>query len=148
MEKQFSNFENRLKDNSLKLTGPRQMILNVLADHRTRHLTADEIHRLLLEKDEKAGIATVYRTLSLLEKLEFVNGIYLDDGCIRYQLMDSSEKHEHHHLICEKCGQIIDMPDDLLDQLEKQVKEKYGFQVRNHKVKLYGICCECDEKKD
>jgi len=148
MEKQVNNFEDRLKDNSLKLTGPRQCILNYLACNRDKHLTADDIHRLLLQNDEKVGIATVYRTLSLLEKLELINGIYLEDGCVRYQLMDTKEKHEHHHLICEKCNKIIDMQDDMLERLERQVNEKYGFLVKNHKVKLYGICKECGQLKD
>ena len=143
MEKQIKDFENRLKDNSLKITGPRQIILNLLAENKDKHLTADDVHKMLQEKNEKVGIATVYRTLSMLEKLGFINGIYLDDGCSRYQFLGSREKHEHHHLICEKCGKVIDMQDDLLDLLEKQVSAKYGFLVKNHKVKLYGICSEC-----
>ena len=148
MEKQNNSVESRLKDNCLKITGPRQIILNLLGSNRDKHLTADEIHRLLLQNDEKVGIATVYRTLALLENLEVVNGIALDDGCVRYQLMDNKEKHEHHHLICEVCNKIIDMQDDLLERLERQVNEKYGFRVKNHKVKLYGICKECEQKKD
>ena len=143
MVKQPNLFENKLKDNSLKLTGQRKNILDLLADNSEKHLAADEVHKLLLENNEKVGIATIYRTLSLLEKLGLVCGISLDDGCIRYQINDSMEKHQHHHLICERCGKVIDMQDDLLDLLEKQVNEKYSFVVKNHKVKLYGICKDC-----
>ena len=143
MEKQPNLFENKLKDNSLKLTGQRKNILDLLADNSEKHLAADEVHKLLQENYEKVGIATVYRTLSLLEKLGLVCGLYLDDGCVRYQINDSTEKHQHHHLICERCGKVIDMQDDLLDLLEKQVNKKYGFVVKNHKVKLYGVCKEC-----
>ena len=142
----MDDFGLKLKDNKLKLTGPRKIILNLLACNQEKHLTADEIHLLLLQNNEKAGIATIYRTLSLLEKLEVVNAIYLEDGFIRYQLMNVKEKHEHHHLICEKCNEITDMQDDLLENLERQVHEKYGFNVKNHKVKLYGICKSCQRK--
>ena len=144
MENNSRLLENKLKDNSMKLTGQRKNILDLLAANQDKHLAADEVHKLLQENNEKVGIATVYRTLSLMEKLGFVCGIYLDDGCIRYQMNDLTEKHQHHHLICDTCGKVIDMQDDLLDLLEKQVHEKYGFLVKNHKVKLYGICKNCN----
>lgn len=146
MVEKLNLFENKLKDNSLKLTGQRKNILDLLADNSEKHLAADEVHKILSENYEKVGIATVYRTLSLMEKLGLVSGISLDDGCKRYQINNFTEKHQHHHLICERCGKVIDMQDDLLDLLEKQVFEKHGFVVKNHKVKLYGKCKDCGSK--
>jgi len=138
----------RLKDSSLKLTGQRLTILSLLIENNDKHLNAEDIHKLLLLKKEKVGIATVYRTLSVLEKLNMIARLYIDDGCIRYQVIDPGKEHEHHHLICKKCGKIIDMQDDLLDSLEEKVKSMYGFKVLNHKVKFYGLCKDCLEKSN
>ncbi|HSW36037.1 MAG TPA: transcriptional repressor [Candidatus Limnocylindrales bacterium] len=138
--------ENRLKDISLKLTKQRQIILNLLAENSDKHLNAEEIRSLLLQNNVRTGIATVYRTLSLFEEWELVGKIYLDDGCLRYQLLNPQEKHEHHHLICERCDRIVDIQVDLMDSLEKQVDSYYGFRVTNHHVKLYGVCLECLSK--
>jgi len=133
----------RLKDNSLKLTGQRLKILSLLIENNDKHLSAEDIHKLLVENDEKIGIATIYRTLGVLEKLNMIARLYVDDGCIRYQVIDPHKEHEHHHLICQKCGKIIDMQDDLLDNLENKIKDIYDFRVLNHKVKFYGICKDC-----
>ncbi len=147
MDNLLPHFKEQLKSNSYKLTGQRQAILDLLAENNCKHLNADEIHKLLSEKDMDIGIATVYRTLSLLERLKLITRIHLDDGCIRYQITDPSIKHEHHHLICEACGSVFDIKDDLLDILEKQVYAENGFNVTNHKVKLFGICKKCGEKQ-
>lgn len=85
----------------------------------------------------------MYRTLTLLEKLKIISKIYLEDGCTRYQILSSVEKYEHHHMICEMCGKIIDIQGDLLDALEKQISNQYGFRVTNHKVQIIGICRDC-----
>lgn len=136
----------RLKDNSLKLTGQRLTILSMLIENNEKHLSAEDIHNLLLDSGEKIGIATVYRTLGVLEKLNMIARLYVDDGCIRYQVLDPHKAHEHHHLICQRCGNILDMQDDLLDNLENKIKDIYGFKVLNHKVKFYGICSDCFKK--
>lgn len=143
MAKKLPDLKEHLENNSYKLTGQRLAVLEVLADNSGEHLNADEIYRLLYEKDTGIGMATVYRTLALLEKLKFITRIYLDDGCIRYQLSDPNAKHEHHHLICECCGAVLDIEEDLLDSLEKQVFLKNRFRVSNHRVKLFGMCEKC-----
>lgn len=136
----------RLKDNSLKLTGQRLSILSLLIENNSRHLSAEDIHILLQKSGERIGIATVYRTLGVLEKLNMIARLYVDDGCIRYQVLDPHKLHEHHHLICQRCGKIIDMQDDLLDNLEDKINDIYDFKVTNHKVKFYGICIDCLKK--
>ncbi|NTV91151.1 MAG: transcriptional repressor [Clostridiales bacterium] len=140
------HLKDQLKDSSYKLTGQRQAILELLRENSNKHLNADDIYRLLSKVDSKIGIATVYRTLAMMEKLRLVSRIQLDDGCVRYQISDPEEKHEHHHLVCEQCGAVIDVQDDLLDSLEKRVLSQYGFRVTNHKVKIFGICRDCESK--
>ena len=142
----LTGFKEKINISRHKLTEQRQQILNLLAEHSNRHLSAEEVHRLLADKGRKVGIATVYRTLALLEELELVHRVTLDDGCVRYQLAGSLEEHEHHHLICERCGEIVDVQDDLLDALEKELEVRYGFKITNHQVKFYGICKSCSAK--
>jgi Fur family ferric uptake transcriptional regulator len=146
MLKEVTDLKEHLKNSSYKATGQRQSILNILAENSGRHLNADEVYKLLSQKDARIGIATVYRTLGLLEKLKLINKVYLDDGCIRYQISAANNRHEHHHLICEKCGLVIDIQEDLLDSLEKQVLDNNSFHVNNHRLKLYGICGKCWNK--
>lgn len=143
MVKKMPDLKEYLKNSSYKFTGQRLAVLEVLFENNTLHLNADEIYRLLTQKNINIGIATVYRTLALLEKIKCITRINLDDGFIRYQLSDPYEKHEHHHLICERCNMVMDLEEDLLDSLEKQVFLKSKFRVSNHKVKLFGLCEKC-----
>jgi Fur family ferric uptake transcriptional regulator len=135
-----------LKNNGYKLTVQRQMILELVAAQKEKHLSAEEIFELVKIEFPQIGLATVYRTIAILEKMKLLQRINLDDGCIRYQLADPNEKHEHHHLICESCGLVVDMQEDLLESLEKKVMQKNGFKVNNHRLKLYGLCEKCANK--
>ncbi|MDN5353153.1 MAG: Fur family transcriptional regulator, ferric uptake regulator, partial [Clostridiales bacterium] len=87
--------------------------------------------------------ATVYRTLQLLEELEVVTSLNLEDGCVRYELYIDDGAHNHHHLICNKCGRVIEVEGDLLDQLEQKIEREYDFKIVDHKLKFYGICSKC-----
>jgi Fur family ferric uptake transcriptional regulator len=78
----------------------------------------------------------------LLEKVQMVHKTDLEDGRIRYELSEQN-KQAHHHLICVKCGVVFDMEDDLLEELEQQIREKKNFLVKDHSVKLYGYCENC-----
>lgn len=149
MENIINEFEQELQSNSLRLTGQRKLIYGVLSENKDRHLTVEEIHSILIRKGSGISVATVYRTLALLEEHRLAGRLCLNDGCVRYQLLDPLEKHEHHHLVCERCGKVIDFMSDMMDVIENQALCEYGFQVKNHRVKLYGICKECrlkDEK--
>lgn len=121
MKTEPRNLMEFLKIESYKLTGQRHEILMLLIEQRNCHLNAEEIYGLLKQKNSGTGLATVYRTLSILEEVKLVRKIYLNDKCVRYQYADPEEKHEHHHLICECCGAIVDMHEDLLELLEEQI---------------------------
>lgn len=90
------------------------------------------------------GLATVYRTLQLLEELEVVSSLNLEDGCIRYELYNDEGHHNHHHLICSNCGiLVIEVEGDLLDELEHKIEKEHDFKILDHKLKFYGICSKC-----
>lgn len=141
-------FKQLLKDNGLKVTNQRVLVLEALASCPGKHLTAEEIYELVKVDCSEIGLATVYRTIQMLLELHLVDRINLDDGYVRYEIGNESgtAKHHHHHLICLSCGRVISFEDDLLEELEKKITDKEGFQVVDHEVKLYGYCKECGGK--
>jgi Fur family ferric uptake transcriptional regulator len=137
------NFNERLKEKGLRVTSQRQAVLEVIEEHEGQHLSTEEIYELVKAKNPDIGLATVYRTLLLLDNMELVYKMDFDDGCSRYELNCNKEDHRHHHLICLKCGSVAEVKDDLLESLEEQILEKNGFIVKDHRVKFYGYCSNC-----
>jgi len=138
----------KLAVHGYKYTNQRQAVLEVMLQHKKQHLCVEELYDDMKKDYPHIGVATVYRTVQILNKIGFVQHISLEDGILRYQIIDSEEKHEHHHLICEICGKIIDVQEDMLECLEEQVYVNEGFKVTNHKVKVFGICKNCLEKME
>ena len=112
----------KFKREGYKLTTQRRAILDVIIENQDKHLNPEEIYDIVKVKYPEIGIATVYRTLQLLEKLDIIYRLNFDDGYNRYELNYSSEIHHHHHLICLKCGKVMEVKLDLLENLEKQMK--------------------------
>lgn len=143
-------FKQMLREKGLKVTNQRLVVLQVLAEHRDRHMTAEEIYDLVRIDFPEIGIATVYRTVQLLLEMQLVDRIELNDGCVRYEMghqFAEGAKHYHHHLICRECGRIIPFDDDLLDDLERHIEETLGFRVLDHELKVYGECKDCIQKE-
>lgn len=137
-----------LKKKGYKLTPQRRAIVDTIVDSEGKHLTAEEIYDVVKNNCPEIGLATVYRTIILLEEIGFVSRLHLNDGCSRYELVHSDERHRHHHLICNSCKKVIEVEDDLLEDLEEEIKNKYSFAIVDHSVKFYGYCKECQSKKD
>ena len=139
-------FKKLLKDKGLKVTNQRLLVLEAIAACPEEHLTAEEIFDLVKVSYPEIGLATVYRTIQLLNELNLIDRINFDDGYVRYEMGRTHErgnKHHHHHLICMKCGKVISFQDDLLEELEDKITVTTGFQIVDHEVKLYGYCVEC-----
>lgn len=134
-----------LKQRGYKFTGQRYAVLEVLAKYKGKHLTTEEIYQYVRDTDPEIGLATVYRSLTLLERIGLVMELDLDDGFSRYELARHNEDHRHHHLICSKCGSVSEVEEDLLDELEEQILIKKDFLVKDHRVKFYGLCSHCRE---
>lgn len=147
MTKFIDLYEKTLKENGYKLTNQRRVVLEALYNETGRHLTAEEVHGIVKAVNPEIGLATVYRTLQLLSELSLIDKLNLDDGVVRYEIGEMNTKHRHHHLICEVCGSIEGVEDDMLDSLEDEFFKKYGFKVTDHVAKFYGICKACSGKK-
>lgn len=143
MRKDEKSFSEQLKEKGFRVTSQRKDILEVIREHEGQHLSTEEIFELVKVKNPEIGLATVYRTLLLLDSMELVYKMDFDDGCSRYEINSNTEDHRHHHLICLKCGSVAEVKEDLLDSLEEQILEKNGFIVKDHRVKFYGYCSKC-----
>lgn len=135
-----------LREKGYKITAQRKAVLDVVFEHDGEHLSSQEIYDLVKKKCPDVGVATVYRTLPVLAELGYVYAVDLEDGCTRYELHREGQMHRHHHLLCEQCGKVTEVKDDLLDEIEKKIYQNYGFRIKDHKVKFYGICSDCESK--
>lgn len=135
----------KLQEGRYKMTPQRQTILQIFIDRPGEHLSAEDVHRILQSKASGIGLATVYRSLELLFDMAFLQKMDFDDGKARFELNESGGSHQHHHLLCLKCGKVTSFEDDLLDELERSIAEKSGFRIVDHQVKFYGCCRECRE---
>lgn len=144
---EISKLKENLKSQGYKLTPQRRAILDTIVENEGKHLTAEEIYDLVKEDCPEIGLATVYRTIVLLEEMGVVCRLDLGDNCSRYELVHEEENHQHHHLICTQCSKVIEVEGDLLEALEQSIEEKYKFTIQNHSVRFFGICNECANKK-
>ncbi|MBZ2173716.1 transcriptional repressor [Schnuerera sp. xch1] len=133
------------KEEGLKLTTQRRAILDVIVKNHSKHLSPEEVYDIVKVKYPEIGIATVYRTLQLLEKLNIIYRVNFDDGYNRYELNYDSENHHHHHLICLECGKVMEVKLDLLETLENEIEKENGFKIIDHNVKFFGYCANCQK---
>jgi Fur family transcriptional regulator, ferric uptake regulator len=125
-----------LKDAGLKVTHPRTKILDILQSNPDMHLSADEIHNKLVDHNESIGLATVYRVLTQLEVAGLIQKNQFSDNQSSYEI----KKQHHDHLICTKCGKIIEFMNDDLETLQEKISDKYQFRLDSHVMTLFGVC--------
>ncbi|KXZ39940.1 Fur family transcriptional regulator, ferric uptake regulator [Alkalithermobacter thermoalcaliphilus JW-YL-7 = DSM 7308] len=143
MENCLETIKDKLKEEGFKLTPQRRSIVETMIDSKGKHLSSEEIYDLVKQKCPEIGLATVYRTLQLLDEVGVVLKLNLDDGCTRYEVNVDDENHNHHHLICKKCMKVIEVKEDLLEVLEEKIEKSYNFKIYDHDLKFFGICSEC-----
>ena len=145
-QENIEGLKETLKQKGYKLTPQRRAILNGIIKSEGSHLTAEELYDLVKIDCPEIGLATIYRTVQLLEEMNVIRKLDLDDGCSRYELNHEDENHQHHHLICNVCGNVLEVQGDLLEELESIVEKKYNFKIKDHSLKFYGLCEKCEEK--
>jgi len=137
----LEDFKALLKKNNLKFTIQREVILETLYNS-DEHLTPEALHHLIQEKypDLKTGIATVYRTLSLLEDSNVVTSLSFGAQGKKYEL---GAKEHHDHLICTRCGEITEFVDEEIEKRQHAITNELGFRMIDHSMQIYGICKKC-----
>ena len=138
--------EEKLLLNSYKLTDQRRAILDTMLENQGKHLSAEEVFYMAKDKLPNIGIATVYRTLERLAKMDILAKHMFAGDKYRYELVDDSGQ-KHHHIICLECGEITEVEKDLLHNLEQLLEEK-GYRIVDHDLKLYVYCPKCRQKKE
>jgi Fur family transcriptional regulator, ferric uptake regulator len=144
--KLLSDFKQLLKANGLKFTIQREVILEMLYNS-DEHLTPEGLHHLIQQKHPElnTGIATVYRTLSLLEDSEMVTSLSFGAQGKKYEL---GAKDHHDHVICTSCGTITEFVDEEIEHRQNEITETLGFIMQEHSMQIYGICKSCQEIKN
>lgn len=129
-----------LRKAGLKVTLPRLKILNILESSATRHISAEEVYKQLLESGDDVGLATVYRVLTQFEAAGLVIRHHFDTGHAVFEL-DEGEHHDH--LVCIKCGHVEEFVDEMIEQRQQEIAKKLSFQITDHCLYLYGVCKNC-----
>jgi Fur family ferric uptake transcriptional regulator len=130
----------RLRRQSRKITGPRAAILEILRQH-PHPLTNKEIFSAMPAGE--CNLATIYRSMHLLEKMGMVKRFDFHDGAARFELVAEGDDGHHHHLICTKCSQTIELEECFPAEIEQKIARKNGFKAVTHKLEFFGICPEC-----
>ena len=139
--KQPGGIASKLSELGYRLTPQRMMVLSAI-ENSDNHISAEEIYAQIVVKYPNVNISTVYRTLELLKRLGLVTETDLGGGRVRYH---SAEKGHHHHLVCEKCGTIIDIDESTLARLQDVLLHRYNFSARLSHLAIFGRCVNCSE---
>ena len=140
--------EGGIKNRGMRMTIPRQLVAAAL-ENADGYLSAEEIYSIIRKDYPAIGLATVYRTLMLLDEMGIVNRYNFGEGRARYIAADDEQAEHHHQLVCERCFKVIKYSDFLEDErelyrkVESVLSEKHGFEINRHIVQFYGVCPDC-----
>lgn len=131
----------RLRDAGFKITNARATVLQVMEEGG--HLTSAEVVERVAERDAAVGRASVFRTLDLLSRLSLIRPTYVDgSGAPVFVLLPDGH---HHHIVCTRCGTVIDFHDCGLDTLASALERESGVKIFGHLLEFYGICAACEQ---
>jgi Fur family ferric uptake transcriptional regulator len=130
----------RLRRNARKLTGPRRAILETL--RKEGHpMSIKEIFETLAKGN--CDLATIYRSIHMLETMGMVKRFDFGDGIARFELLREGDDGHHHHLVCTNCSEVIEIDECFTVELEQKIAARSGFKDVTHKLEFFGICPEC-----
>lgn len=129
-----------LKDHGLKATAPRLKILELMESSQVRHLSAEDIYKLLINSQFEIGLATVYRVLTQFESAGIVIRHHFEEGHSVFEL--AGEAH-HDHIVCVRCGRVEEFHDYEIENRQRMVAERLGFELTDHNLNMYGLCLSC-----
>lgn len=133
-------FRDYIAQKGLKSTRQRDIILDAFLSS-DRHMSIEELYLKLRGKHPNIGYATVYRTLKLFAESGIAREMQFGDGQTRYE--HATEGEHHDHLVCTRCGAIIEFENETIERLQAEVADSHGFLIRTHKLELYGLCAKC-----
>jgi Fur family ferric uptake transcriptional regulator len=136
---------NDLRNAGLKVTLPRVKILEILEQQTDqKHLSAEKVYKILLSQDEEIGLATVYRVLTQFELARLVSRHHFEGGNSVFEL---NRGVHHDHIVCMKCGRVDEFTDSVIEERQRDIAKKLGYQLTDHSLYLYGFCSQCKENQ-
>lgn len=129
-----------LRRAGLKATLPRLKILEILQRNPTRHVSAEDVYKALLESGEDVGLATVYRVLTQFEQAGLVTRHHFEEGHAVFEL---NQGEHHDHIVCVRCGRVEEFIDETIEARQRAIAEKQGFEMTDHSLYIYGLCPKC-----
>ncbi len=130
-----------LRKAGLKVTLPRMKILEILESQDTsRHMSAEDVYKALLEAGEDIGLATVYRVLTQFEAAGLVSRHHFEGG---HSVFELEQGRHHDHIVCVKCGRVDEFMDEVIEERQKTIASKAGYEMTDHSLYIYGICADC-----
>jgi Fur family ferric uptake transcriptional regulator len=139
----LERFRRYLRDHRQPVTRQRGRVAAVVLTSDD-HLSADQVRKRLADLGEPVGLATIYRTLELLEQSGLVRGHDFGQGFRRFEPMPAQADHEH--LICVRCGRVVEFAHERLQRMLPIIADEHGFQPERHRVEIYGVCQQCQRK--
>ena len=138
------NGPHELKNIGLKATLPRLKILEIFQAGRHRHMSAEDVYKELLAESQDIGLATVYRVLTQFESAGLVTRHNFEEGHSVYELNQGSH---HDHILCVKCGRVDEFMDDVIEERQRAIAKKAGYEMTDHYLNIFGVCADCRKKK-
>ncbi len=126
-----------LKDMGLKATLPRLKILDLFENTDVRHLTAEDVYRLLMKEGMDIGLATIYRVLTQFEQAGLLVRHHFESGKAVYEMNQGGH---HDHLVCLQCGRVEEFFDEEIERRQKKIAKERGFEIHDHSLRLYADC--------
>ncbi|MPZ43544.1 MAG: ferric iron uptake transcriptional regulator [Betaproteobacteria bacterium] len=130
-----------LKSSGLKATLPRLRILNLFENASVRHMSADDIYRLLMQEGLDIGLATVYRVLTQFEQAGLLIRHHFESGKAVFELNQGGH---HDHLVCLQCGRVEEFYDAEIEKRQERIAHERGFSIHEHSLSLYVDCTKPD----
>jgi Fur family ferric uptake transcriptional regulator len=129
-----------LRKAGLKVTLPRIKILQLLEQLKAEHLSAEDLHKALIQTGDDVGLATVYRVLTQFEEAGLVKRHYFEGG---HSVFELNQGEHHDHLVCVKCGHVDEFIDAMIEERQELIAERYHYKITDHSLNIYGICGKC-----
>ena len=134
----------QIKKAGLKVTLPRVKILQLLEGSDKRHVSAEDVYKMLLENGEEIGLATVYRVLTQFEAAGLVCRHHFEGVQSVFELARGGH---HDHIVCIKCGKVVEFMDEVIEERQRAIAEKNGFSIEDHALVIYGDCNDSSCRK-
>ena len=129
-----------LRKAGLKVTLPRMKILDILEGSGARHQSAEDVYKVLLDMGEDIGLTTVYRVLTQFEAAGLVKRHHFEGG---HSVFELNQGDHHDHILCVKCGRVDEFVDETIEQHQKDIAARLGYELTDHCLYMYGICSQC-----